>query len=159
MTRWGLGVFAGLVWTWRAWTSTSMGTVDAGEVWADGARISEGARGAGPPGYAWVMAKRSSTASRKPRVRRDTLGRTRRTPRADPWDSLVAGVRLRLNQVYADQSLAEAARDIGINAETLRRQLAGPGCVSLELVIATLTMRGISAEWLLRGVGRPSRRA
>ena len=133
--------------------------VNVGGVWAGAATRSEGTRGAGPPGYAGHMAKRSaSAASRTPRVRRDTLGRARPAARDGIWDGSVDRVRLRLNQVYADQTLAEAARDTGINSETLRRQLAGPGVVSLELVIATLVMRGVSAEWLLRGVGRRARR-
>ncbi|MCA9287763.1 MAG: hypothetical protein KDA05_04210 [Phycisphaerales bacterium] len=106
------------------------------------------------------MARHPSTkpSTRKPRMRRDSLGRNRRVSATSQWSASVNAVRMRLNHLFAEESLAGVALELGVNSETLRRQLAGPGGVSLELVLATITMRNVSAEWLLRGTGRPTRR-
>jgi hypothetical protein len=66
-------------------------------------------------------------------------------------------VHLRIAAVVGGRSIVSVAEDVGMNAETVRRQLAG-GTLSLDFLIAFARVSDVRLDWLLLGQGhmRPS---
>ena len=68
----------------------------------------------------------------------------------------------RIRHLIAESGLSERAFAIrcGLTQNTLNRQLNGEREISLAVVLAILnTYQEVSAEWLLRGEGSPTKKA